>query len=135
MKDLHNRIKVVRSISPVTGAIDNTAQVGQIVDHQGYEAVEYLVATGTLADVDATFTALLEVGDQANLSDAVAVPTADRLGALPSFIFSDDDKVFKVGYVGPKRYSRLTITPAANTGAWGIGAVAVLSHARHQPVA
>ena len=135
MKDLHNRVKTVRVISPQAGAGDNTAQVGQIIDHAGYESVEYVVATGTLVDADATFTALLEHGDAANLSDAAAVPAAERLGSLPSFVFSQDDVVLKVGYIGQKRYSRLTITPAANTGTWGIGAVAVLSNARHAPVA
>ena len=30
--------------------------------------------------------------------------------------FADDNKAFKIGYIGPKRYVRVTITPANNTG-------------------
>ena len=132
MQDLHNKVEVRRMISP-TRVTDNTAQVSQIIDLQGYDSVEILVATGTLADADATFTALLEDGNVSNLSDNAAVATADRLGSLPSFTFTNDDSVFKVGYVGGKRYIRLTITPAANTGNADIAAVAVLSNCMKMP--
>jgi hypothetical protein len=97
--------------------------------------VTYVIATGTLADADATFTVLLEEGDAANMSDAATPAAADLLGtaALASFIFSDDDKVFKIGYIGSKRYTRLTITPAANTSAGALCAVAILGHAAMKP--
>lgn len=127
MRDLHSNIDVKPVISPQIGT-DNTAMVGAIIDIQGHESLEYIIATGTLADADATFTVLLEEGDAANLSDAAAVADADLLGteALASFTFAADDKVFKLGYKGNKRYTRLTITPAANTGNAPISAVAVM---------
>lgn len=136
MRDLHNNINIKRVISPVSVA-DTTAQVGQIIDRQGFNALEYVIATGSLADADATFTALLEEGDAANLSDAAAVADADLLGteALASFIFSDDDKVFKLGYKGNKRYTRLTITPAANASAALLSAVAILGDPEISPTA
>jgi hypothetical protein len=136
MQDLHNNIHVKRVISPVSVA-DNTAQVGQIIDRQGFDSLEYVIATGSLADADATFTALLEEGDASNLSDATAVADTDLLGteALASFIFSDDDKVFKLGYKGHKRYTRLTITPANNASAGLLTAVAVLGHPSVAPTA
>ena len=116
--DLHNHINLKRGISPAAAGTDNTAFVSQIVDTRGYGSVEFAILTGSLADADATFTVLVEDGDQANLSDAVAVADAELLGteAQASFTFSDDDKVFKIGYVGNKRYVRVTITPANNTG-------------------
>jgi hypothetical protein len=137
MRDLHNNIDVKRVISPVSGAADNTAQVGQIIDRQGFESLEYLIATGSVADADATFTVLLEESDAANMAGAVAVDDADLLGteALAGFVFSDDDKVRKLGYRGNKRYTRLTITPAANTGAWLVAAVAVLGNPMIAPTA
>lgn len=129
MRDLHNNIAPKRVISPVSVS-DNTAQVGQIIDRQGFNSLEYIIATGSLADADATFTVLLEEGDAANLSDAVAVADKDLLGteAVASFTFADDDKVFKLGYKGNKRYTRLTITPANNASAAVLSAVAVLGH-------
>ena len=116
--DLHNHINLKRGISPAAAGTDNTAFVSQIVDTRGYGSVEFAILTGSLADADATFTVLVEDGDQANLSDAAAVADVELLGteALASFTFSDDDKVFKIGYVGNKRYVRVTITPANNTG-------------------
>lgn len=136
MRDMHNNINVKRVLSPVSVA-DNTAQVGEIIDRQGYDALEYLIATGSLADADATFTVLLEEGDAANLSDAAAVADANLLGteALASFTYADDDKVFKLGYKGFKRYTRLTITPAANASAALLSAVAVLCHPSSAPTA
>jgi len=136
IEDLHNNINIKRVISPVSVA-DNTAQVGQIIDIQGYESLEYIIATGSLADADATFTALLEEGDAANLSDAAAVADAQLLGteALASFTYADDDKVLKLGYKGFKRYTRLTITPAANASAALISAVAILGRPCIAPTA
>lgn len=134
MKDLMNKIHVKRAISPVSVA-DNTAQVSQIIDRQGYESVTFAIATGSLADADATFTVLLEDGDDAALADAAAVADADLLGteALAGFTFGDDDETRKIGYIGAKRYTRLTITPVNNAAAALVAAVAVLGHPQLVP--
>ncbi len=136
MKDLMNLIDVKRVLSPVSVA-DTTAQVGQIIDRRGFDSLTYIIATGSIADADATFTVLLEEGDVANLSDAAAVPDADLIGteALAAFIFSDDNKCFKLGYKGSKRYTRLTITPVANASAAVLSAVAVLGSPSLSPTA
>lgn len=124
--DLHNKLGVARAISPVSVG-DNTAQVSQIIDMQGKKSLMFAILTGSLADADATFTVLVEHGDASNLSGGTAVPD-DMLNGLEtdaSFIFSDDDKVRKIGYRGDKRYVRLTITPAANASAALVAAVAI----------
>lgn len=135
--DLVSQIDVKRAISPVASAADNTPIVSQIIDRAGYFGAAFLILTGALPDADATFTVLVEHGEVANLSDAAAVPDADLIGteALASFIFSDDDKVRKIGYRGNKRYLRLTITPAANASASLVAAVAILHHPRSRPTA
>lgn len=136
MRDLHNHIHVARCLSPASVA-DTTAQVGQIIDRQGFNSLEYIIAIGSVADADATFTVLLEEGDVANLSDAAAVADADLLGTelLAGFQFDDDNEVRKLGYRGNKRYTRLTITPVANASAAVLSAVAVLGHPAHGPTA
>jgi len=136
MKDLMNLIDVKRVISPVSVA-DTTAQVGQIIDRKGYDGLTYLIATGSIADADATFTVLLEHGDAANLSDAAAVPDADLIGTevLAAFQFDDDNECRKLGYKGDKRYTRLTITPVANASAALLSAMAVLSGGFSKPSA
>lgn len=136
MQDLHNNIHVKRVLSPVSVA-DTTAQVGEIIDRQGYDSLTYVIATGSIADADATFTVLLEEGDDSGLSDAAAVADADLLGTevLAAFQFDDDNEVRKLGYKGVKRYTRLTITPVANASAAVLSAVAVLGHPASAPTA
>ena len=118
MRDIANNLDLKRAISPVSVA-DNTAQVSQILDTRDYESVMLGILLGSIADADATFAVTFEHGDAANLSDAAAVP-ADYLNGtttLAGFVFSDDDKLRKIGYVGIKRYIRATITPSANASA------------------
>ena len=137
-RDLHNAIKVSRAISPQTQTNSDTALVSQIIDMAGYNSAEFIIATGGLTDADATFACLLEDGNAANLSDNAAVTTAagGLVGTVPAFTFADDDKVFKVGYNGPKRYLRLTITPTGNnSGAAPLAAVCIQAGAAKQPVA
>jgi hypothetical protein len=129
MKDMMNKIHVARVISPVSEA-GTTALVGQIIDKKGFESLTYVIATGSIADADATFTVLLEEGDNSALSDAAAVADADLLGTevLAAFKFDDDNETRKLGYIGSKRYTRLTITPVANASAAVIAAVAILGN-------
>jgi hypothetical protein len=134
-RDLHSNIHVRRGISPAAAVADDTPFVSQIVDMAGYESAEFAILTGPLADADATFSVLVQDGDQANLSDAAAVPAAQLLGtqAQAGFTFADDDKVFKIGYVGGKRYARVTITPANNAGNAFIAGVWILGNPRSAP--
>ncbi len=135
MRDLLNSIHPVTVIPPGVATSDNTPVVSAIVDRLGYGSVTFVLLTGTLADADATFAVLVEHGDAANLSDAVAVPDGLLVGteALAGFTFADDGKARKVGYVGGKRYQRLTITPTGNASAANLGAVAILGHPVNAP--
>lgn len=134
MRDMMNQIDVKRVIAPVSVA-DNTAQVGQIIDRQGFDSLTYLIALGSIADADVVFTVLLEEGDAANLSDAAAVADADLIGTelLAGFQFDSDNLTRKLGYKGAKRYTRLTITPANNASAALLAAVALLGHPERAP--
>ncbi len=137
MRDLMNNITPVNIIAPSAVTSDNTAVVSSIVDSLGYGSVTFVLLTGSLADADATFAVLVEHGDAANLSDATAVPDELLVGteALAGFIFSDDNKARKVGYIGGKRYQRVTITPTGNASAAYLGAVAILGHPVNAPTA
>jgi hypothetical protein len=135
--DLMNNIDLKRGISPAATAADNTAIVSQIVDTRGYESATFVILTGSLPDADATFAVTIDHGDVSNLSDAASVPTDMLLGttALAGFTFAADDSVRKIGYVGPKRYVRVTITPAANSSASLIAGVWILGHPALVPTA
>jgi hypothetical protein len=141
MRDFTNNAQVKRVLSPVSVS-DTTAQVGEIIDRLGYDSLTYVIATGSIADADATFAVLLEESDAANMAGAAAVADADMIsqtaGTAPetaaAFQFDDDNEVRKLGYIGNKRYTRLTITPVANASAALIAAVAVLAHPSVAPV-
>lgn len=134
MRDLHNNIHPLRALSPVSVA-DDTAQVCQVIDRAGYESLEYVIATGSIADADATFTVLLEESDDSGMSGATAVADADLLGTevLAGFRFDDDNETRKLGYIGKKRYTRMTITPALNLAAAVICVVAILGNPLNAP--
>lgn len=105
---------------------DNTAQVGVVQDHRGSKSHTYVINIGAVADADATFTTLLEESDVSN-SGFTAVADADMIGteAQASFQFDSDNSVRTLGYIGAKRYTRLTITPANNTGAASFSSVCI----------
>jgi len=127
--ELHNSLQYT-AVLPSGQISDNTAQVCTIVDMQGYRSLEFVINVGTLADTNATFTVLVEEGAESDLSDNSAVADVDLLGVEAaatgaSFTFADDDTIERIGYIGTKRYVRLTITPAGNTGAADLGVVAI----------
>lgn len=134
MRDLMNNIHTVRAISPVSVS-DNTAQESEIIDTQGYDSLTFVIATGSLADSDVTFAVLVEDGDNSGLSDNDDVSDDYLVGTESDagFQFDDDDETRKIGYVGTKRYVRLTITPSGNTSAALLSAVAVLGHPSRVP--
>jgi hypothetical protein len=134
-KDLHNQIHPVPLFAPKAAVTDNTAQVSAIIDTLGYRSCEFVLVTGTNADTDATFTVLVEDGAAADLSDAAAVADQYLIGteAQASFTFADDGECRKIGYKGPKRYVRVTVTPANNTGDLFLGGIAILGDARTSP--
>jgi hypothetical protein len=138
MKDLHNNIHPLAGIVPVAARVDNTAIVSTIVDTQGFSSCEFILVTGANTDTNAAFVVLVEDGDAANLSDAVAVVDDELLGteALAGFTFADDNETRKIGYIGSKRYVRVTVTPSGNdAGNIFIAGIWVLSHPDNRPTA
>lgn len=137
MRDLINNIDAKRAISPAAATTDNTAFVSSILDRIGADSVAALIILGSLADADATFAVTMDHGDASNLSDAVAVPADQMNGSLTlaGFDFSADNAIRKIGYNGGKRYVRLTITPAANTGNVFLSAVWLLGKMNLRPTA
>lgn len=116
MRDQFNCLALKRGISPAVVTNANTAFVSQILDTQGLSSATFALLTGSLSDANATFTVLAEEGDNSALSDNTAIADANLLGTelLATPLFSDDNKVFKLGVMDTKRYIRVTVTPAGN---------------------
>lgn len=138
MKDLMNNIHCVPLIVPVAARTDNTAIVSAIIDRKGYNSCVLTLVTGTNTDANATFAVLVEDGDAANLSDATPVADAQLNGteALAGFQFDDDNECRKIGYVGSKRYVRVTVTPSGNdSGNIFLAGIAILGNPEMFPTA
>jgi hypothetical protein len=139
MRDFMNRLDMRRAVSPAVAGTDNTAIVSQIIDTAGYEGLVFAINIGANTDANATFAVTMDHGDQPNLSDAAAVPANKITGSLALAGFTaanDDNKLRKVGYVGSKRYVRLTITPTGNdAGNIFVDVIALLFGARYAPTA
>ena len=136
-RDSANLMKLVPLFNPVAAVTDNTAQVSAIIDTAGFNSVTLGIQTGTLSDADATFAVLVEDGDAANLSDNAAVADTYLVGteAAASFTFANDNVTRKIGYVGSKRYVRMTVTPTGNTGNLFLAGMAILGDPARAPVA
>ncbi len=133
MRDQVSDIEVRRLISPVNPGSGDTAIVSQKIDCANRISLSLVIATGSLSDANATFTVLVE--DSPDNSSFTAVDDLYLVGteAGASFTFTHDDSVRKIGYIGPQRYVRLTITPSGNTGDVYLSAVAILGGSRYLP--
>ena len=134
-RDLFNDVKITTVVAPGAAVTDNTAKVGAIIDNSGFDSLLYSWVLVT-PDADATFTPLLEESDNSSLSGSNEVADADLIGTESGATDSAGNtttKAWKLGYKGTKRYTRLTLTPAANTGNLYVAAVAIQGSARSLP--
>ena len=134
MRDGSTTLKFSEGYQPASQS-DDTAIVSTILDTAEFDTATFLMQLGSIADSNATFVILVEDGDNSSLTDNAAVDDAFLIGteAGAAFLFSDDGKAVKIGYIGPKRYVRVTITPSGNGSAFLMGATWVQGHAKKGP--
>lgn len=150
MKDLYHNLKAVDRIAPQVVTSGGGAVNTGDVDLQGYEgalieahfganngsdtvnATNHIDVTVEHADDDGT-------GSPGSYS---AVAAADVLGVTPAsgVVFDDngaaaDDQVYLAGYIGGKRFVKVTVTPRGTlTNGTPLSVTVYGGHARHQPV-
>jgi hypothetical protein len=138
MRSHAHHIAVRPVIAPAVNTdLGTTPLVGTVIDSLGFDSVTYAIITGTLSDTDASYSALLEESDS-DSTGFTAVADSDLIGteAAAGFNYSDDGETRKLGYIGSKRFTRLTITPTgANSGNTPVAALAILAHPHSAPVA
>lgn len=134
MRDLANNIKCSLAEPPVAAVTNDTAYVSSILDTANFGSAVFVGIFGTNTDANATFTVLVEDGDNSSLTDNAAVADEFLVGVEAMGLdFADDNSVFKIGYIGPKRYVRVTVTPSGNTGDIFFAAVWVQGHPKKAP--
>lgn len=95
-----------------------------------FRVATVVVHTGTITDGTHT----IEVQDSDDNSTFAAVADQYLQGTEPAIGASDDNSVFEVGYIGPKRYLRVSVTTAGATSGGTLGAVVLLGQPSHPPV-
>jgi hypothetical protein len=127
--DHSSEIKIVHSVPPAVHTA--SATVGAIIDTQGYESCTFVVHIGVA--INGSFTVLLEEDEAAGFGSSSVLGSAERIGALPTLAAADENKVFRVGTVGKKRYQRLTLTEGSANSAGVVGVTCILAHAKEIP--
>jgi hypothetical protein len=133
--DLHSQVKAEVALDQQTINSATTTD-GNVIDTKGFESLEYIIFSGAVTAAGTLVTTLLEESDEVTFGgEETAVASTEILGtALALDADADDDKVFRIGSIGKKRYQRLALV---STGAPNlvIGAVGVLSNPHETPVA
>lgn len=142
MRDIHNNMKVVRSISPIAIGTTGTGQAGKIVDRQGFNSVEILLGYGTITATNAVITPVIKHGDVTGTMTSVA--DADLLGTEASAgiaaastrtsgVSKNVDK--RIGYIGGKRYVQVSKLSSTVTAGTVVHASVLLQRPNMAPVA
>jgi hypothetical protein len=128
MRDLKNNFDAVISLAP---AARTASANGSGVDLSGYGGAMVLVTTGLITDATHT----IEVQESEDNATFTAVADADLQGTEPAIGAADDNKVYRVGYLGNKRYVRVVVTVAGATTGGVLGASVVRGLPRYAPLA
>lgn len=130
--DLHNEAtsRVGKTVAAIT---TNTTTTGAIIDTAQYESLEFYFISGTITD--GVYTVQIFHGNDSGLSDAVQLTGEELLGSVVFSLAADSNKTKRIGYVGKKRYVRVSIVSTGVTTGGTLGAVAVLGTPLHGPAA
>lgn len=134
-RDSYNNLVPVQLLDPQ--AINDTDTKSKLLDTREHASALILVPCGTFtgADADSYVNLILQESDTTADSDFTAVATTDMIRAITTAtagLFgvvnstSVDNALFKVGYIGAKRYIRVLLDFTTGTGGVTAANVAVL---------
>ena len=102
---------------------------GNSIDTKGFESLTFLYEVG--ARTDGTFTVLIQDSNDdlafADVVDTFLIGTESSINTA--------NTIKKIGYVGKKRYVKLSFVASAVTSGATVSATAILSHSATNPVA
>jgi len=128
-KDLHNNIKPVVGIVP-TLMSTNSIALGDIIDLQGYESVEFVNQVSSFTD--GVYTPVIKESDAANMAGEAEVADADLLGIEVAHTAAG---IKKIGYIGKKRYVTCDIASTEVTTGATVTSTVIKGHPAVAPVA
>ncbi|RIK91762.1 MAG: hypothetical protein DCC73_14975 [Proteobacteria bacterium] len=150
MKDLHSTLKLVNTLLPIVGNNDTEGTPVASADRQGFNSVEHVVIFGTSGDTlsgslkvdlklqhsddDSNWSPVTSADDVLIGSDSgVSAPDANGIFRTVDAA-GEDAKSYRIGYRGPKRYSRvLADFTGTHTNGVPIVMLALLGHPERSP--
>ena len=135
MRDLYNDISVTQPLNPV---VSTTTKTSTAVDLQGFNSASILFSIGQSADSlsgSIYWTLKLQHSDD-DLSYG-DLDAADVLGSASIVVdsTSEDELVYRIGYVGKKRYLKGIATPTGtHSSGTPIGIIALRGRAAYTSV-
>ena len=130
-RDLKNDIKIVNGLN-IASITTNTTTAGTEVDTQGYESVTIEVITG--ARTDGTVTPLLQESDVSGTYSG-SVADEDLIGLEADAALSELNRRSRFGYIGKKRYVKVSLVSTSVTTGLTAGASVILGNPKSAPVA
>jgi hypothetical protein len=125
MPEVHNNIRIVRAISPVSlGATASGGKTSVVVDRAGYQSVEFEFSYGAVTATNATVLPIVKEGDVTgtltSIADADLVGTelaASLKAGTPrtsGVLNTGKNFTSRLGYKGGKRYIGCVMPPTAS---------------------
>lgn len=130
-RDLKNNIKVLNALN-IASISSNTTTAGVEIDTQGYESVTFEIITG--ARTDGTVTPLIQESDTSG-SYSGSVDDNDLVGLEADAALSTAHSRSRIGYIGTKRYVKLSLVSTAVTSGLTAGGSVILGNPKSAPVA
>jgi hypothetical protein len=131
MKDLKNNLSVSQSLLP---AEQTAAANGASADLQGFNSACVIIDAGASGGTTPDFTFEIQESDDDTTFTAVAA--VDLQGAEPQITSANDNDIYRVGYIGNKRYIRAVISAVTGSSPTLLCSASIIrSHAEQAPVA
>ena len=128
--DQKTSLKALKALN-IASIATSTTTAGSSIDTKGFESLTLFVELG--ARTDGTFLPLVQDSDD-NSTFADVVDTF-LIGTEAEASLNTANTVKSIGYVGKKRYVKLSIVSSSVTSGATVSATAILSNASKRPVA
>lgn len=124
MAGFDEKTKILQKIAlNIQAIISDTTTAGTEIDTQTFEALTFIIQAGTLSD--GTYTPLIQHSDTSG-SGYTDVADADLIGTEAGAALDTSNTTSRIGYVGKKRYVKLSVVSASTSSGGTLGALAIL---------
>lgn len=133
-RDLHSTLRAETALTQQTISTATTTN-GAVIDTLGFEGVDFVIQTGVVTAAGTSVTAQIWESDVNTFGgEQTQVVDPELRGSALINDNADDNKCFRIGSVGKKRYQRLSLV-SVGTPNLIVGAVAILGFPVREPTA